>query len=84
VDRVIEQCDGTPKKTADDFSDDQAERGNHSPAEHGGLQHRVRVRMIVAVVRVSGKTVAVLVSGFGRIAGLGRRSLRLGMHPELV
>jgi hypothetical protein len=44
----------------------------------------VRVRMIVAVVRVSGKTVAVLVSGFGRIAEMGRRSLRLGVHPEIV
>jgi hypothetical protein len=84
VDRVIEQSDGPPEKTADDFSDNQAQRCNHSPTEHGGFQRRVRVRMVVAVMRVSGKTVAVLVRRFGGIAGRGRRSWGLLKHPGIV
>src|SRR6266404_2462696 len=64
VDRVIKQSNGTPEKSPNNFSDDQSQRGNHSPTEHGGLQRRVRVRMRMAMMRVSGKAVAVLVSGF--------------------
>ena len=82
MDRVVKESDGTPEKTADDFSDDQAQRGKHRPPEDRGLQGRMRmrVRMTVAMMRVSGKAVAVLVRGFGGIARRRCRSLRLRVH----
>src|SRR6266446_656489 len=37
VDGVVEESDGMSEKAADNFSDNQAESGDHGPAEHGGL-----------------------------------------------
>src|SRR6266404_1169470 len=86
VDRVIKQSDRTPEKTADDFSNDQAQCGDHRPPEDGRLKcrMRMRVRMTMAMMRVSGKAMAVLVRRFGGIARRGPRSLRLLLHPEIV
>ena len=72
-----------PEKAADNFSDDQAESGDHGPTEYGGSQRGMHVRMIVAVMRMADVLVAVLVRGFGRIAGLDRRSVRVLVHPEI-
>ena len=74
------------EKTADDFSDDQTQCGDHRPPEDRRLKRRMRMRVCVtvAMMRVSGKAVAVLVSGFGGIARRGCRSLRLLVHPETV
>jgi hypothetical protein len=42
------------------------------------------VRVSVAMMRMKGVTVALLICGFGRIARVARRSLRLLVHPEIV
>ncbi len=41
----------------------------------------MHVRVTVAVMGMTRMLVAVLVRGFGRIAGLDRRSVRVLMHP---
>jgi len=41
----------------------------------------MRVRVTVAVMRMTEVLVAVLVCGFGRIAGLDGRSVRVLVHP---
>ena len=84
MDRVVEQSDGVAEKTADNFDSDQTKGGNHCPPENGRLQGGMHVRMIVAVMRVTGKAVPILVRRFRGIAGLGFRSLRLRVHLELV
>jgi len=43
----------------------------------------MHVRVIVAVMRMTEVLAAVLVRGFGRIAGLDRRSVRVLEHPEI-
>src|SRR5260221_266101 len=37
VDGVIEKSDGAAEEAANNFGDDQAERGEHGPAEYGGF-----------------------------------------------
>jgi hypothetical protein len=47
VNGVIEESDGTSEKAADNFSDNQAKSGEHSPTEHGGLQRGMRVTVVL-------------------------------------
>ena len=43
----------------------------------------MRVRVTVVVMRMTEALMAVLVRGFGRIAGVDRRSVRVLEHPEI-
>jgi hypothetical protein len=78
---IIEESDGVAEQSANNFGSDQAESGDHGPAEDGRFQRGMRVT--VAVVGVTRVLVAMPVCGFGRIAGLNSRSVSLLLHPEI-
>jgi hypothetical protein len=49
---VIQQSDAAAGDAAENFHDDKAERGDHSPTEHSGTQHRMRVTRMTVIVTV--------------------------------
>lgn len=78
VDGVVEEGDGMAEDAAEDFRDDQAEGGDHGPAQNGGPESGVRVAgMAVLVAKGVGMLVSGVVSMSGRRVIVGMRVHRL-------
>ena len=66
MDGVIEERDAAAENASENFSDDQAESENHSPAKDGRLQCGMNVAGVT--MRMTGMAVVVILAAIGALA----------------
>jgi hypothetical protein len=81
VNGVVEKSDGVADDAADDFGGDEAESGDHGPAEDAGAQGRMFVAVVAVAVGMAEMRMRVAAGGGfrGRAGGAIVRVIPVGV-----